>query len=564
MPDNRKVFADSVTPLPEEPGITPHGLILNVAQPDNRNEQMTLLFSVAPPDDIRKQLQDLVAKGQTVSAKDLNTKYASRPGDVQPLVGWLKDQGFEIVRVSPDNSGVYARASVAQIEKSLGVNMVRVTKDGITYTAARNAPSLPANVSQSVHAIIGLQPFRHAHKHSRVLPMSRIAHVAGAAPGRGRSRATASARNGRARGPAKSASTAPPYHVAQILKAYNADTLKATGSGQTIGILIDTVPNDADLKAFWKSNKVTNSTTKITKINVNGSPLPGPTGEETLDVEWSSGIAQGAKIRIYATGTLEFVNLDAALDRIIADLPSQPTMRQVSISLGMGETFMAKDEVDTQNLKFLKLAAAGVNVFVSSGDAGSNPDVTGHSSAGPTQAEYQSSDPNVVGVGGTSLKLAANGTVEDESGWAGSGGGKSIFFDRPPWQKGAGVSGTKRLVPDVSLAADPNAGALVVLGGQPGPVGGTSWSAPVWAAFCALLNETRVKAGKDPLPFLNPLIYPLLGSSSFRDITSGNNGAFACGSGYDMVTGLGVPNLAALSAALLGTPHVAARAAGRH
>ena len=549
MADNRKTFANSVTPLPEELGITPHGLILNAAQPDNRNEQMTLLFSVAPHDDVRKQLEELVAKGQTVSPKELQKKYGSNKEDVQPLIDWLKSQGFVIERVSADNSGVYARASVAQIEKSLGVNMVRVTKDGITYTAARNALSLPADVSQNVHAIVGLQPFRHAHKHSRMLPMSRLATYGGGARGRSRTRAAAS-RTGRALGPGKNANNAPPYGVAQILKAYNADTLKATGDGQTIAIMIDTVPNDADLKAFWKANKVTNSMAKITKINVNGLPLPAPSGEESLDVEWSSGIAPGAKIRIYATGTLEFVNLDAALDRIIADLPSQPTMRQVSISLGLGETFMARDEVDTQNLKFLKLAAAGVNVFISSGDAGSNPDVTGHSSAGPEQAEYESSDPSVIGVGGTSLTLASDGSVDEESGWAGSGGGKSIFFDRPAWQKGAGISGTKRLVPDVSLAADPNTGALLVLNGSSGPIGGTSWSAPVWAGFCALLNETRVNAGKDPLPFLNPLIYPLMGTSSFRDIVSGNNGAFDAGPGYDLVTGIGVPNLAELSKAL--------------
>src|SRR5690349_4176129 len=113
MPDNRKVFSNSVTPLPEEPGITPHGLILNAAQPDNRTEQMTLLFSVAPPADVRQQLQDLVAKGQTISAQELNTKYASPSADVQPLVDWLKGEGFEIVKVSADNSGVYARASAA-------------------------------------------------------------------------------------------------------------------------------------------------------------------------------------------------------------------------------------------------------------------------------------------------------------------------------------------------------------------------------------------------------------------------------------------------------------------
>src|SRR5437764_10799884 len=102
-----------------------------------------------------------------------------------------------------------------------------------------------------------------------------------------------------------------------------------------------------------------------------------------------------------------------ALDQIIADLPTHPGMRQLSISLGLGETFMGGPlgEVATQHQKFLRLAAAGVNVFVSSGDAGSNPDDTGHGSTGPTQAEYESSDSSVIGVGGTTLTLATNGVV---------------------------------------------------------------------------------------------------------------------------------------------------------
>src|SRR5262249_28810329 len=205
-------------------------------------------------------------------------------------------------------------------------------------------------------------------------------------------------------------------------------------------------------------------------------------------------------------------DLDLPLDRIIADLPSQPGMRQLSISLGLGETFMSKAEVITQHRKFLRLAATGVNVFVSSGDAGSNPDATGHSSAGPLQAEYESSDTAVIGVGGTSLRLNAGGGVASEAGWSGSGGGTSRFFSRPPWQKGLGVPhGTKRLVPDVCAAADPNTGAFLVLNNHPTQIGGTSWSAPVWAGLCALMNEARVKAGKPPLGFLNPLIYPLIG-----------------------------------------------------
>jgi kumamolisin len=155
----------------------------------------------------------------------------------------------------------------------------------------------------------------------------------------------------------------------------------------------------------------------------------------------------------------------------------------------------------------------------------------------------------VIGVGGTSLRLNPGGGVTSEAGWSGSGGGTSRFFSRPSWQKGPGIPhGAKRLVPDVCAAADPNTGAFLVLNNHPAQIGGTSWSAPVWAGLCALMNEARVKAGKPLLGFLNPLIYPLIGTPAFRDVTSGSNGAFHCNPGYDLVTGVGAPNVQELIA----------------
>jgi kumamolisin len=100
------------------------------------------------------------------------------------------------------------------------------------------------------------------------------------------------------------------------------------------------------------------------------------------------------------------------------------------------------------------------------------------------------------------------------------------------------------------LTADPDEGAFVVLQGQVSQIGGTSWSAPIWAGFCALLNEARQKAKRPPLGFLNPAIYELIGTACFRDIKTGSNGAFRAGPGYDMVTGLGVPNVRELIRAL--------------
>jgi kumamolisin len=535
----RKIFHDSVTELPDEPGVTPAGMKVNLMRQEDESEEMTLSFSLAIPKEAHDRLEALVARGEVITPSHLYSDYAVEPSKAQPLIDWLKVQGFTIEGVSEDRTSVFARGSVAQIKQSLEVKMIRVVKNGITYIAAQNAPSLPDDIAGSVHAIVGLQPFRQAHRHSRrVLPKFRTEQ-------------SFSDLSGGAAQPAPSIANRPPYLVQEVLKAYNADGLPLTGKGQEIAILIDTFPLDADLQAFWTRNQLNINLNQIIKINVPGGVLPPTEGEETLDAEWTSGIAPGATIRIYASGSLQFSALDRALDRILSDVQTHPGLRQLSVSLGLGDSFMPAGEVRVQHQKYLRLAAVGVNVFVSTGDAGSNPDSTGQGSNGPLQAEYASSDSAVIGVGGTTLVLAGNGSVSRETGWSDGGGGRSSFFTQPVWQKGPGVpTGGKRLVPDVSLTADPNDGALVILNGRTQQFGGTSWSAPVWAGFCALINEARVKAHKPALPFLNPLLYPLGGTACFRDVTSGSNGAFSAGPGYDLVTGLGVPNVAALIQAL--------------
>ena len=539
VPGGRKVFANSVTPIPVGQGRA-QGLIVNSATDTTRSERMDVMFSLDLPQGMRKSLEDRVAKGETVPLAELDRDVKADAAAADKLVTWLKQQGFRITSVSPDRTSVYANATVATIEKALQVEMVSVTREGRTYPAARNAPSLPADVGDSVHAIVGLQPYRHARKHAiRLAVASDDAPI----PSTGSPPPV----------PTPQVANKPPYLVKEILKAYNANGLNVTGAGEKIAILIDTFPAKTDMRAFAKKNGIAYDPNKLELINVSGKTLPPREGEETLDAQWAGGIAPGATVRIYASGSLQFVALDRALDRIYEDLKTQPKIHQVSISLGLGETFMSPGEVAAQHQKFLKLAAAGVNVFVSSGDAGSNPDETGHGSGGPLQAEYESSDSSVIGVGGTSLTVdPSTGAAVAEVAWAGSGGGESIFFDRPPWQRGAGVPDAgKRLVPDVSLAAEPERGAYIYFQGEEQQIGGTSWSAPVWAGFCALMNEARAKAGKKPLPYLNPLIYPQIGKPAFRDITAGSNGSAQAGAGYDKVTGIGVPDVKELTKALV-------------
>jgi kumamolisin len=518
------MFPDSVIPIPPS-GVTPDGLIVNAAEPHRRAEKMDVSFSLGVPPALEKELEERVDKGETISPQELKTKYAVDPAVADALETWLKKEGFTITEVTPDRTTIYTSAPASQVEASLGVHVVQVTREGQTYTAASDVPSLPEDVAGAVVNIGGLQPYRQARKHLR----SHI-QAAGAQP---------------------AIANAPPYLVPEILKAYDGAGLGLSGKGQEIAILIDTFPLDTDLTAFWTANGVAGSLARITKINVKGGALPPPQGEETLDAEWASTIAPNANVRIYASGTLSFIDLDRALDRIYADALAQPALRVVSISLGLSEAYMAQGEVNAEETRFVRFAALGMNVFVSTGDAGSNPGPDGHTANGPLAAEWMSTSPHVVAVGGTSLRLAANGQVASETGWSGSGGGKSKFFPRPAWQQGHGVpAGNQRMVPDVAASADPNEGALMILNGQRVQEGGTSWSAPTWAGLCALINEARQKNGKTPLPYVNPLIYPLIGSNCFRDELTGSNGAYSCGPGYDLVTGIGSPDLKQLLAKL--------------
>src|SRR6266849_6813029 len=201
---DRKVFYDSVLPLPPQPGPTPEGMLLARALPQHGDEMMDVHFSLSLPPGVQDQLEARVAKGEVVPAAELDKIYTSKPADAEALKAWLKAQGFAITHSTPD--GIYARAKVSQIARSLEVTMGRVTKDAVTYNAATNAPSLPSTVAGSVRSINGLQPFRQANKHlRRIVPHdgNRV-HSDGPEP-------------------APNIANAPPYLLSEILHAYNAN-----------------------------------------------------------------------------------------------------------------------------------------------------------------------------------------------------------------------------------------------------------------------------------------------------------------------------------------------------
>ncbi|MGE5675468.1 MAG: S8 family serine peptidase [Mycobacterium leprae] len=330
------------------------------------------------------------------------------------------------------------------------------------------------------------------------------------------------------------------YKPSQILHAYGFDQVSAAGSGQTIAIVdaygSPTIQND--LAVFNKQFGLPSANLTIAYPGGKVRKTDGGWALETsLDVEWAHAIAPAAPILLVVAKSASTSDLLGAVD-----YATSQGARVVSMSWGSSE-FSSESSYDSH------FSHTGVVYVASTGDNG-------------TGVEWPAVSPNVVAVGGTHLPLDASGNLTaSETAWSGSGGGTSAYYAQPAYQAGF-TSASKRTVPDVALQADPNTGVAVYDStsdqGQVGwfVVGGTSFSAPSWAALLARVDQGRATALTDG----HAAVYQFAGSSTYstdyRDIVSGTNGT--CGpvctasSGYDEVTGLGSPLASSLVPALTG------------
>lgn len=324
----------------------------------------------------------------------------------------------------------------------------------------------------------------------------------------------------------------PPIHIkslqktpggltpSQIKSIYN---LPKTGGSGTIAIIdaFDSPSVESDLKTFDKQFNLPDCTkkNKCLKVHKMSSNVPANEGwgqETALDVEWTHAIAPNAKILLIEASSSSGIDLLKAVDYA----RGQKDVVSISMSWG-GLEFPNSNKYDSYFT-----SKYGATFFASSGDNG-------------TGVQWPAVSPNVIGVGGTTVKISQTGKLVSETAWSGSGGGVSQYILEPNYQTAFHISKNngKRAVPDVSYNADPNSGFSIYHNGW-AIVGGTSAGAPQWAAMRALgKNISSLKLYNDAA-----------GSdyrSYFRDIIKGTNGD--CGilckarKSYDTVTGLGSP-----------------------
>src|ERR1700735_1347232 len=468
-----------------------------------------------------------------LTRKEFEQRHGADPESIARVETFARQHKLTVKEKSAGRRTVILSGTVTAVNEAFGVELKEYDHPSGRYRGRTGGIHLPAELHDVVEGVFGLDNRPQAKPHFR-----RRRGVAGA------------------RAESVNLSYTPP----QVAALYDFPT-GVNGAGECIALIeLGGGYKTSDLSSYWSQLKLTETPT-VSAVSVgDGSNNPtgdpnGPDGEVMLDIEVAGAIAPGAKIVVYFADNTDagFLN---AITTAVHDSTNNPSI--VSISWGGPESSWTQQAMTSMDEAFQSAAAMGVSVCVAAGDDGSTDGVTD----GLNHVDFPASSPNVLACGGTEL-VASGNSITSETVWnelanneGATGGGVSDVFPLPSYQSSAGVPPSAnpgghvgRGVPDVAGDADPTTGVDTLVDGQSGVIGGTSAVAPLWAALIALINESIGK----PAGFVNPLLYQDAATArDLHDITSGNNGAYSAGPGWDACSGLGSPDGTALLALVTG------------
>ncbi|MEO8524795.1 MAG: S53 family peptidase [Caldimonas sp.] len=488
----------------------------------------------------------------------------------------LQRRGLEVEDVHAQ--GVTVSGSAAAVRAGLGLDL-RALRDskGQSRVVAARGTALPAELANEGATIAAFRTLDIHRKHGKRLGLVNPL-------------------------PANRYDPTGPYWFTDLKQAYEMPSYQAlTGKGRTIAIVMSNDFLDSDMALYFGHEKL--AVPKIVRVPIKGgAPFdPDASTETSLDIQQSGGIAPKATIRHYNLPDLSDDSILRAYNRIVqknaADI--------VSSSFGGPELyFTAAYNGGTDYTELLEVYerifkqgnAQGITFIASSGDSGGLAAISlDYFSGAPTSphfvpgVEHPAVSPNVTAVGGTNLvttmvtdslqsKYVTENAYGDpevpfdpygiyfptivpvSGGYWGSGGGESVVFKKPDYQRLVPTHSSMRTVPDVSLqmggcpsgisqdpCGTPRSASVVAVGGGLFGVIGTSVSAPGFAGVLALMEEGL---GGVRLGNVNKLIYAEAALQAidpslkfFHRNIDGFNGYDYTARIYDRVVGVGTPHV---------------------
>lgn len=460
-----------------------------------------------------------------ISREEFAARHGSSAEDLQLIREFAVRRLLRVVAEHPERRSVVLSGTAGSLGRAFGVRLRRFEQPQGIFRGHTEPLRIPAHLAGIILGVFGLDNRPQARPHFRRAERTNLR-------------------------PAAATQGYTPLEVAALYKF----PAGLDGAGQCIGILeLGGGYRPADLSAYFSGLGLT--APNVVAIGVDGAANQptgdpnGPDAEVALDIEVAGAVAPVAKLAVYFAPNTSQGFLDA-LTTAVHDTANRPDV--ISISWGAAEADWDQQSLQALNSACQDAAAMGITVCVASGDSGSSDGV----GDGQPHVDFPAASPYALACGGTRLTITA-GQIAAEVVWndlpngGASGGGVSVSFALPGWQRSAKIPAAPngqpgRGVPDVAADADPATGYQILVDGQSGVIGGTSAAAPLWAGLLARFNQ---RLGK-PAGFLNPLLYASLPTDILNDITQGNNGAYRAGPDWDACTGLGSPNGARLATLL--------------
>jgi subtilase family serine protease len=500
--------------------------------PANQTMSLDLVLPLSDPAGLTSFLADIYNPASPnfrhfLTVSEFTARFGPTQENYDAVVAFAKANGLTVTGGSRDGMEVQVKGPVSAVEAAFNVKMQTYRRSNAegSFFAPDREPSV--NLPFNLWHVSGLDNYSVPHAlYSR---KSDFAVANGIEPDAVVKHATTGS------GPSGA------FLGSDMRAAYYGGTA-LTGAGQNLGLFEFLGTDLADLTTYYKNVGQTNKV-PITLLSTDGtstSCVDSRAGgecddtEQTLDMTQALGMAPGL-----ASLTMYIGSVDTAI------ISAMTTHNPLPTTIGCSWGWTPADPT-TLDPFFERMAAQGQNFFSASGD---------NSTWSRRNEAWPADDAHVVSVGGTDLvTTGAAGAWKSETAWVDSGGG--ISPDKiaiPAFQKLSGVinssnrgSTTLRNGPDVSANANFTfytcADQTACLANE---FGGTSFAAPMWAGFIALVNQQLVSQGKPTIGFLNPTIYAenvtSAYSTGFHDITSGKSGSFSAETGYDLVTGWGSP-----------------------
>jgi subtilase family serine protease len=487
-----------------------------------------------------------------ITPEQWNARYAPTSASIAKVTGYLRDTGMHNIEVSSNRLLVTANTTVSGAERAFHTSLTAFLLGGAHRFVNSRQALVPATLRGIVTSVLGLNN----------LPLKAVKPqiVRHAGP------------------PAIGAGLFPEqFNTTYLAKG----TAKGTKTSIALMVQGDMKPVIASLRYAEAKEHQPRVPVTVVPVGPQSKDLAG-LAEWAMDTQVSTMVPGGVKhLYLYNMGSLVSTNLVAAVNSFVADNAAQA----MSASLGGCDLSAYLDgSMVAMDVTLQQGAMQGQTFFASSGDNGAG---CGYVAAigvpfGFPEANWPCSGEYTVCVGGTSLISDEKGNRISELGWVGSGGGLSVFANPGFWTQptdpayALGFVSGGRAVPDISLDGDPNVATpvKVYVNKELTFIGGTSLSSPMMLGFWARLQSghrnslgfaapglygfyTKVNPGTSIVtPIGVTLVVPDVVPKpvpQFTDVVIGDNGPYPCLPGYDLVTGLGVPNVAAINKALKTT-----------